>query len=209
MKKIFLLLSVAFALIASNAKAQSFQEEFEYLSSEKISAMHLFDKSAEELVIMKNAIFAKYGFDFEEALLSEYFSQYDWYQPVTSDENFVYSLMTPEEQYNVGRINMALYKGELINVRYSYYDYPYELSYEWLSISDTYGLSCSELRILRNAIYAHYGYIFKSDDLRYFFNRCSWYYPRYKSEAKVYGMMSKTEKHNIDIIKKREKQLGC
>ena len=91
----------------------------------------------------------------------------------------------------------------------SYDSFPYELIYQNLTVSDLYGLNCWDLRVLRNAIYAYHGYIFKSDDLRYHFNQFSWYRPRYKSESKVYGMMSKTEKHNIEIIKKRERQLGC
>lgn len=95
------------------------------------------------------------------------------------------------------------------SVAYYYSDFPYELIYNRLSMSNLYGLNCWELRVLRNAIYAYHGYIFKSDDLRRFFNGCSWYYPRYKSESKVFGMMSKTEKYNIELIKKRERQLGC
>lgn len=38
-------------------------------------------------------------------------------------------------------------------------------------------LSKAELRILRNTVYAHYGYIFKSADLNKHFQQFAWYRP--------------------------------
>lgn len=81
--------------------------------------------------------------------------------------------------------------------------------YNWLDISDLYGYNCWELRVMRNTIYAYYGYIFKSTDLSRYFYQFSWYNPRYKSESKVSSMFSGTQKHNVQVIKQRERQLGC
>ena len=82
------------------------------------------------------------------------------------------------------------------------------LSNTWLAPYDLCGYSASQLRIFRNAIYAKYGYKFKSDDLRYYFNGFSWYYGKISSESAVAKKMTKTEKHNIEVIRKVEKY-GC
>ena len=86
---------------------------------------------------------------------------------------------------------------------------PYYLVYNKLSKSELYGIDCAGLRALRNAIYAYHGYKFKSKDLQYLFSRFYWYNPRYSNEGTVYKMMNSTEKYNIDLIKKREREVGC
>lgn len=86
---------------------------------------------------------------------------------------------------------------------------PYYLVNRKLTMNDLYGLNCQELRVLRNALFAYHGYIFDSDDLYYMYSKFYWYNPRYTSASKVLNMMNKTEKYNINFIKKREKQLGC
>lgn len=97
--------------------------------------------------------------------------------------------------------------GMVVNAQSS--TFPYWLVNRKLTMNDLYGYDCYDLRILRNSIFAYHGYIFQSDDLRWYFNQCPWYRPRYSSQSKVLGMMSKTEKANIELIKKRERQLGC
>lgn len=78
--------------------------------------------------------------------------------------------------------------------------------YAWLSqrrvtASDLSGLSGSDLRILRNAIYARHGYIFKSADLRNYFSSFSWYHP---SSHDVSGRLNSIEKYNIAEIQRWE-----
>ncbi len=78
--------------------------------------------------------------------------------------------------------------------------------YAWLSgplsYSDLSGYSKAELRILRNAIYARHGYIFKSADLRNYFSQYSWYVPR---SSNVMGSLSYTEKKNVELIRSMER----
>ncbi|WP_338470883.1 YARHG domain-containing protein [Niallia sp. XMNu-256] len=81
----------------------------------------------------------------------------------------------------------------------SYYLLPHS-SYSYLSYSDIAGFSKSELRLARNEIYARYGYIFQSDDLRAYFNSQDWYYP----DSSYNGNLSSIEKHNVDFIKSYE-----
>lgn len=59
-------------------------------------------------------------------------------------------------------------------------------------------LDTEELRLLRNSIYAKYGYIFSSQDLTTFFSRFSWYEPSVKN---VDEFLTNIDKHNIESIK--------
>ena len=73
-----------------------------------------------------------------------------------------------------------------------------EASTRELVHQDVVGMSKSDLRILRNWIFAKHGYIFKSKDLRKYFSNKSWYTPKY---ADVNSHLSKTERRNVQFIK--------
>lgn len=75
------------------------------------------------------------------------------------------------------------------------------LSYEYVSDYDLEKMNGSELRIMRNYIFARHGYIFQSDDLRRYFNQYSWYNPRYND---VSSSLNKIEKANINKIRSYE-----
>ena len=77
--------------------------------------------------------------------------------------------------------------------------------YSWLSerevtASDVANLSKSELRILRNAIYAMHGHKFKSEDLTRHFSQYSWYHP----EGDMSYALTSLERKNVEIIKSYE-----
>lgn len=79
-------------------------------------------------------------------------------------------------------------------------------NYDWLSTSyvtydDLRYKSGSDLRIMRNYIFARHGYKFKSKDLQDFFAQYSWYVPRYSD---VSSSLNKIEKSNIQTIKSWE-----
>lgn len=59
-------------------------------------------------------------------------------------------------------------------------------------------LNIPELRLLRNSIYAKYGYIFSSGDLKKHFEQFDWYKPRSKN---VDDYLSELDKRNIEKIK--------
>lgn len=71
-----------------------------------------------------------------------------------------------------------------------------------LTPADISSLRPSELRILRNAIYARHGYRFKSADLRDFFGRYRWYTP--SKNVVSDSELSQTEQANIMLIKSYE-----
>lgn len=63
------------------------------------------------------------------------------------------------------------------------------------------GASSSSLRLMRNEIFARYGYVFRSQLLTIHFSSMAWYEPRC---GNVDGLLSKNEKARIDAIKKAE-----
>ena len=91
--------------------------------------------------------------------------------------------------------------GSLSNIGFTD-DYSDIVCYSYLSDSDLRGLSKSELRILRNTIYARHGRKFKSKDLANYFKMFDWYVPKY-DEISV-NSLSDIEKHNISLIQKYE-----
>jgi len=64
-------------------------------------------------------------------------------------------------------------------------------------------LTKEELRILRNTIFAKYGYIFQSRDLIEHFNKFTWYVPQYNN---VDEKLTRNDKYLIEIIRKIENE---
>ena len=71
------------------------------LSERKLSEDDLSDKTKSELEIMRNSIYARYGYKFKREDLLGYFSQYSWYNPTTNDMGAIYNMMNDNEKYNV------------------------------------------------------------------------------------------------------------
>lgn len=75
------------------------------------------------------------------------------------------------------------------------------LSKHRLSGSDLSSFAKSELRILRNSIFAKHGYIFKSEDLKMYFSQFEWYKPEFNN---VNHKLNSVEKENVKILKQAE-----
>lgn len=60
-------------------------------------------------------------------------------------------------------------------------------------------LSIEDLDIMRNEIFAAYGYQFKGEKWQNYFGKQSWYRPRFDN---VDDQLTETDKHNIDLILK-------
>ncbi|ULT56760.1 YARHG domain-containing protein [Neobacillus drentensis] len=76
-----------------------------------------------------------------------------------------------------------------------------ESEFTRLTESDLADLSLADLRLARNEIYARHGYVFKSEDLKSYFNQKSWYHedPSFDESA-----LSETEKYNAKFILSKE-----
>ncbi len=57
--------------------------------------------------------------------------------------------------------------------------------------------SAADRRLIRNEIFARYGYIFKSEDLKKYFGSQDWYKPQFN---KVTDRLTDLEKLNIRLI---------
>ncbi len=65
-------------------------------------------------------------------------------------------------------------------------------------------LDKSQFRILRNTIYAYYGYRFVSKDLQEFFNRTKWYNPVDNFDE---SLIAEPHREFIKLIKEFESKL--
>ncbi len=70
-----------------------------------------------------------------------------------------------------------------------------------LSPNDLSGLSKEDLKIMRNEIFARHGYIFKTPEMKSYFEAQPWYHGQYED---VTSMLSPIEKQNVELIKKNE-----
>ncbi len=78
--------------------------------------------------------------------------------------------------------------------------YP-QASLRLLKDDDLKGLSKSDLRIMRNEIFARYGYIFRTTQMKNYFEKQSWYKP---AHADVTNRLTELEKQNIQLIQAYE-----
>lgn len=81
-----------------------------------------------------------------------------------------------------------------------YGDYP-EASERALTYNDVSRLNKRELKIMRNEIFARYGYIFKTQDMKSHFSSQPWYQPLYND---VTNRLTRIEKENAEYIKNFE-----
>lgn len=77
-----------------------------------------------------------------------------------------------------------------------------QASYKLLVTSDLKSFTKTELAIMRNEIYARYGYIFNAGGrMEKYFESQKWYRPEFKN---VNSFLTEIELHNIELIKKIE-----
>jgi len=76
-----------------------------------------------------------------------------------------------------------------------------QASQRLLTSSDLNGMSKHDLKIMRNEIFARYGYIFKTSEMKSYFSSQAWYHGRYED---VSSMLSDIEHKNVALIKSYE-----
>ncbi len=75
-------------------------------------------------------------------------------------------------------------------------------SYKPLNNNDLKNYDSKTLRLIRNEIFARYGYSFKSKELQQYFETQSWYKPEYGSYD---TLLTEIEKNNIELLIQLEK----
>lgn len=74
---------------------------YDWLSTREVTPADLENKSKEELRIMRNWIYAKHGYIFKSQDLADYYSQFPWYKPTSSN---VSSQLNKIEKSNIEAI---------------------------------------------------------------------------------------------------------
>lgn len=197
--------------VETNAQANT-DNPYAWLSERKATSSDLAGKSAGDLRLMRNAIFARHGYIFKDQDLQSYFSGFSWYNPVSRD---VSAKLSSIEKANVEFIQRFEGKTPATATSAtpspspsktagysSSADYRSLVCGTWLSESDLRGVSKSNLRLMRNTIYAVHGKIFQSKDLQQYFGQFSWYNPR--SSNVTENSFNDTEKHNLSVIQYAE-----
>lgn len=101
--------------------------------------------------------------------------------------------VTPEKTFNLKRRE---FKYNTTDGRYAF------ASENMLNIAEIENMTKTDLRMMRNEIYARHGYSFKMKDMRAYFENQDWYMPM---NTDVRNMLTPIEKKNEELIKRYEK----
>jgi len=123
--------------------------------------------------------------------------------------------LEPEEKDNIAINEENLYWGTFPSVDKLFFrdqGKRNEYTRRWFRKSDTLSYlkkqSPEKLRLIRNEIYAIYGYRFKSKDLHEYFSNQSWYTPRNDFKESELTDLEKENVNKILEIEKRKRRLG-
>ena len=106
-----------------------------------------------------------------------------------------WSGVTEDGEYEIGPRNGSA-------IQYFVGNYP-QASSSLLSTEELSDMPKTRLRIMRNEIFARYGYIFrKGGEMEIYFSKQDWYRPQHTD---VNGFLTEIEKENIKLIRKLEK----
>ncbi|MDQ4122612.1 MAG: YARHG domain-containing protein [Acidobacteriota bacterium] len=139
-----------------------------------------------ELRMMRNEFWARRGRTFNVPGIRVQFEWQDWYRPAKDQKTVK---LNPIEEQNVRLLETM--EAKIRN----------KIATEAVSVELFDGMFTEDLRVLRNEIYARRGKVFKSKDLKEYFETQSWYKPdpNFKDE-----MLSEIEKKNLAVIKEAE-----
>jgi serine/threonine protein kinase len=90
--------------IPKNNIPTSTTPRFTFLSERPVTEADFKGKSMEELDIMRNEVFARYGRRFRDAEFQAFFDAQPWYKPRYAPEDFPSNILTPIERQNVKEI---------------------------------------------------------------------------------------------------------
>lgn len=183
-----------------------------YSSSQYLCADDLYYRNETELLLIRNEIYARHGYIFEDVQLLNYFLCQDWYAPAVLAADFDETTLNEFEDGNIGLIKVYEQKAKGVTYSpgnpyayYDYYDYMFSYSdYYELESYDVTGLSLEELCLARNEIFARHGYTFTDQDLLEYFLQKDWYRPTTPPGRKDLISLTSIETKNVDFIKSYE-----
>lgn len=166
---------------------------------------------APSLRLLRNVAYARHGYRFKSADLSDYFRRSGWYRP---DPSFDHRRLTPQDVRTVAAVKTWERSAKLsagtrpTAAPQTPVDVDALLDRaargEALDDGDLQGLDLADLRAVRNASYARHGYRFRSADLRQLFAAKPWYRadPAYDP-----SMLSHDDAANVQRVKRFEQTL--
>jgi hypothetical protein len=128
---------------------------------------------------------------------------FEYYSDLTKAINEEKEQKEPKEE--VVKQDIHIYKNDVpiyTDSSYDYYIIP-DSSTRYLSKEELYRYDKSTLALIRNEIFARYGYIFKKTEYNNYFNGMSWYYPNSSFKGTL-NELNSVEQYNINLIKSLE-----
>jgi hypothetical protein len=164
-------------------------------------------RSAWELDILRNEIYAAHGRPFARADLRRYFRAQWWYH---EDPSFSEARLSALEKRNAdfiaryqktrGKAGRTTPSGGRATGASGGFVLPFS-SRRQVTASDLRGLSRWQLDVARNEIYARHGRPFKRSDLRNYFRGQSWYH---EDPSFTESRLSALEKRNAEFIRQNQ-----
>ena len=199
------------------------EKELPNASEKVLVAYDLYNLDEWDVKLVLNGIFARHGRIFADGLLTDYFSQFDWYVPAVSGADFDYSVLSDIERGNITYLQryQEMFAedeeeetsaeeggeaGEEKEEKEPWFIFP-DSSHEELTKEDLVGLSAADLRKAVNEIYARHGRKFKSADLNEYFSEKPWYRGIYSPDEFDNGSISSLEYKNINLMEDVRKSL--
>jgi len=181
--------------------------EKNYLDVYSYSVGDLSQYKIVQLNFLRNSIFAHAGLSFERSnpMLHARFLPYAWYKPSTDKSGEVYHNLSPLHKANV----QALLKEEKRRGGGLVLSDFYRVNTRMLTKTLLAKYDKTQLRILRNSLFARYGLDFEKidPDLDTIFKRMPWYKTAKITVNDIYDkQMSTKEKDNITLMLKIEKE---
>lgn len=130
-------------------------------------------------------VYSEYVGYVESSTNSDYLVWSDIKKSLTSEENDSYKLIDYNENLDLSSYNKSV--NGVFGVA----------SFRLLKSNDLDNYSKSDLRLMRNEIFARYGYVFKNKELRDYFLEQDWYVAK---NCNVDKYFSKIERENIILI---------
>ena len=178
-----------------------------------ITGDDLSNLTRQELMLARNEIYARHGYDFQDEVVRSYFDNQRWYHPQAglNGVSFDESVLNLYEQKN--RDTIKQYEAEYDRNHISGYisvDYILPTDRQYISTADLSQLTSREVMLARNEIYARHGYDFQQKPVRDYFNQKSWYHPVSGMNGSSFedSVFNQYERTNLEVIQQYEKENG-
>lgn len=188
-----------------------------YPSDERpITRSQLQQMSREDISYIRNEIFARYGYVFEDEDIQAYFNAQSWYHanPLINASTFNDTNMTPIERANLETIThyeteQGWRNASNTDIQPSE-EYLYPSNTRYITRQELQNFSREEIAYIRNEMFARYGYTFVTQETRDYFSRKSWYHADPSVNAETFGQenMNPIEQANLNTIIQYETERG-